>query len=101
MNLKQIRYVLAICQERNFTRAAAKCRVRQPSLTVAIQRLEHELGGALFVRSNPVELSVLGHKLQPLFAQLSALIDEVRSVAAGRALSVAGVERESRVRVEQ
>jgi DNA-binding transcriptional LysR family regulator len=50
MNLQQIRYFLAIIEEQNFTRAAKRCRVAQPSLTEAIHRLEREIGGSLFVR---------------------------------------------------
>jgi LysR family transcriptional regulator, hydrogen peroxide-inducible genes activator len=50
MNLQQIRYFLAIVEEQNFTRAAERCRVAQPSLTQAIHRLEHEMGGRLFAR---------------------------------------------------
>jgi Bacterial regulatory helix-turn-helix protein, lysR family len=50
MQIRQIRYFLAICAEGNFTRAARSCGVSQPSLTQALLRLEAELGGALFER---------------------------------------------------
>ena len=50
MQMHQIRYFLALCEERNFTRAAKRCGVSQPSLTNAIIGLEQELGGALFQR---------------------------------------------------
>jgi LysR family hydrogen peroxide-inducible transcriptional activator len=85
MNLQQVRYFLAICEERNFTRAATRCRVRQPSLTAAIQRLERELGGALFVRSSPIRLSALGAALQPFFAQIDAAAQRARHIAADHA----------------
>ena len=45
MELHQIRYFLALCEERSFTRAASGCGISQPSLTNAILRLEQELGG--------------------------------------------------------
>jgi LysR family hydrogen peroxide-inducible transcriptional activator len=51
MEMHQIRYFLALCEERNFTRAAKRCGVAQPSLTNAIKYLERELGQALFYRS--------------------------------------------------
>ena len=50
MQMQQIRYFLALCEERNFTRAAGRCGVTQPSLTNAIIALERALGGALFQR---------------------------------------------------
>jgi DNA-binding transcriptional LysR family regulator len=80
MNLRQVRYFLAVCEERHFTRAARKCDVQQPSLTAAIKRLEREIGAPLFLRTSPVQLSDLAVTLQPLFAQideLSARIDRI------------------------
>jgi Bacterial regulatory helix-turn-helix protein, lysR family len=51
METQHVRYFLAICNELNFTRAAKECGIAQPSLTTAIQRMEREIGGALFLRS--------------------------------------------------
>jgi DNA-binding transcriptional LysR family regulator len=65
MQMQQIRYFLALCEERNFTRAARRCGVSQPSLTNAIIGLERELGGALFQRRPEVALTVLGHAVHP------------------------------------
>ena len=44
MTLNELRYLVAVAQERNFGRAAQKCFVSQPALSVAIQKLEEELG---------------------------------------------------------
>ena len=44
MEMHQVRYFLATVSELNFTKAAEKCNVTQPSLTRAIKQLEHELG---------------------------------------------------------
>jgi LysR family hydrogen peroxide-inducible transcriptional activator len=85
MNIKQVRYFLTICEERNFTRAAKRCEVRQPSLTSAIQRLEREVGGALFVRSSPVELSALGKALRPLFVRMRDAAEHALRIAARHA----------------
>jgi len=51
MDLRQIRYFLALCEHRNFTHAASACHVSQPSLTQSIRKLEQEFGGALVTRS--------------------------------------------------
>jgi Bacterial regulatory helix-turn-helix protein, lysR family len=69
MNFQQIRYFLTLCEEQNFTRAAARCGVKQPTLTRAIKELEVELGGPLFVRSwRATRLTSLGTAVQPHIA---------------------------------
>ncbi|MGC1624341.1 MAG: LysR family transcriptional regulator, partial [Pseudolabrys sp.] len=50
MEMHQVRYFLAVADELNFTRAAEKCNVSQPSLSRAIKMLEFEFGGDLFRR---------------------------------------------------
>ena len=50
MNLNDLRYVVALAQERNFHRAAERCFVSQPALSLAIRKLEEELGVRLFER---------------------------------------------------
>jgi hypothetical protein len=64
MEMHQVRYFLAIYEEGNFTRAAKRCGVKQPSLTRAIQRLETEFGAPLFIRTRKgASLSHLGPAL--------------------------------------
>ena len=59
--MHQVSYFLALCEEQNFTRAAKRCGVAQPSLTRAIQQLEQEFGNRLFERNNTtVRLTDLG-----------------------------------------
>lgn len=66
MDLREIRYFLAVCQSLNFTRAAEACGVTQPTLTRAIQKLEHELGGPLFARERGhTHLTALGRLMRP------------------------------------
>ncbi|MCH7478574.1 MAG: LysR family transcriptional regulator, partial [SAR324 cluster bacterium] len=71
MEMHQVRYFLAVCEARNFTRAAELCHVSQPSLTNAIKKLEEELGGPLFHRErNAVRPTALGDTLRPRLEQI-------------------------------
>jgi LysR family hydrogen peroxide-inducible transcriptional activator len=66
MEMQQIRYFLAVCSERNFTRASRLCRISQPSLTRAIKLLEKEFGGPLFRRDRANSpLTELGEVVRP------------------------------------
>src|SRR2546423_780244 len=66
MEMHQVRYFLAVAQELNFSRAAEKCNVSQPSLSRAIQQLEGELGGPLFHRERHLtHLTDLGEMVRP------------------------------------
>ena len=51
MTLTELRYIVAVARERHFGRAAEACFVSQPTLSVAIKKLEEELGVAIFERS--------------------------------------------------
>jgi LysR family hydrogen peroxide-inducible transcriptional activator len=57
MTLTELRYIVALARERHFGRAAEKCFVSQPTLSVAVKKLEDELGVALFERG-AAEVSV-------------------------------------------
>ncbi|HEU5068194.1 MAG TPA: LysR family transcriptional regulator [Sphingomicrobium sp.] len=66
--MHQVRYFIAVCEERSFTRAAKRCGVTQPSLTKAIRRLEGNLGGRLFSRDHRgADLSAFGRVVRPCF----------------------------------
>ena len=56
MNINQIKQVLTIAEEKNFTNAAKKLFISQPSLSKSIKLLEEELGVELFER-NPIKLT--------------------------------------------
>ena len=50
MTITQLKYVLAVAEHKNFTLAAEKCFVTQPTLSMQIQKLEEELGVLIFNR---------------------------------------------------
>ena len=78
MEMHHVRYFLALCETLNFTRAAEKCHVSQPSLTRAIKQLEEELGGPLVRRErSSTHLTELGE----LMRERLASIQEAHEVA--------------------
>ncbi|WP_102158233.1 LysR family transcriptional regulator [Zhihengliuella halotolerans] len=80
MELQQLRYVLAVAETRNFTRAAERCFVVQSALSHQIKALEGELGLQLFARtSRRVELTEAGAAFLP--AARAALEAAERAVA--------------------
>jgi LysR family hydrogen peroxide-inducible transcriptional activator len=82
MEMHQIRYFLAVCEELNFTRAAERCNVAQPSLTRAIKLLEEELGGSLFHRERAnTHLSELGRMVRPYLEEVYAKTQEAKRQA--------------------
>jgi LysR family transcriptional regulator, hydrogen peroxide-inducible genes activator len=64
MTLTELRYIVAVAREHHFGRAAKSCHVSQPTLSVAIKKLEDELRVAIFERgSNEVTLSPIGERI--------------------------------------
>ena len=64
MTLSELRYVVAVATERSFGRAAQRCFVSQPALSVAIQKLEEELDVRLFERGkSEVTLTPVGGRI--------------------------------------
>jgi len=64
MTLVQLEYVLAVAEYKNFTLAADKSFVTQPTLSMQIQKLEKELGIEIFDRSaHPIKLTQIGEKV--------------------------------------
>jgi LysR family transcriptional regulator, hydrogen peroxide-inducible genes activator len=71
MEMHQIRYFFALCEELNFTEAAKRCQVSQPALTRAIRKLEEEFGGPLFHRERAnTHISELGRTVLPYLRQV-------------------------------
>ena len=83
MDLQQIRYFVHLAETLNFTEAARRSGVSQPSLTKAIQRLEDELGGRLLHRDGKdSRLTALGRQMQVEFMRLERLVEGVHELAA-------------------
>ncbi|MFM7760725.1 MAG: LysR family transcriptional regulator [Burkholderiaceae bacterium] len=82
MDLKQMRYFLAVAEERNFTRAAERLHMAQPPLTRQIQALEEDIGAALFIRTaRGVVLTEAGEALMAEVPNLLALAQRAKEQA--------------------
>ena len=74
MTLTELRYIVAVAQEKHFGRAAQRCAVSQPTLSIAIKKLEEELAVPLFDRSsNEVITTEAGERI---VAQARRVLDE-------------------------
>ena len=85
MDVRQLRYVLAVVDEGTFTAAARRCFVAQPSLSEAVRNLERELGTPLFVRvGRRVALTSAGEAFvvaaRPAVRSFDAVGEEVAAV---------------------
>jgi DNA-binding transcriptional LysR family regulator len=79
MELRHLRYFVAVAQERNFTRAAERLHIAQPPLSRQIQQLEEQLGLQLFEReSRPLKTTEAGRLLLEQAVQVLERVDTVR-----------------------
>src|SRR6476659_3428163 len=78
MTLTELRYIVAVARERHFGRAAEACFVSQPTLSVAIKKLEEELDVKIFERgSSEVSLTVLG---TAIVRQAQSVIEQAAAI---------------------
>ncbi|MEO8442890.1 MAG: LysR substrate-binding domain-containing protein [Betaproteobacteria bacterium] len=78
MTLTELRYIVALARERHFGRAAEKCFVSQPTLSVAIKKLEEELGVTLFERhTSDVTVTPLGARI---IEQAQRVLEETAAI---------------------
>lgn len=80
MDLRHLKYFLAVAETRNFTQAAASCYVAQSALSQQIARLEKDVGARLFSRtSRSVRLTAAGELLEPLARRILADVDNAQA----------------------
>lgn len=87
MELRQLRYFVAVARERNFTRAAEQLHIAQPPLSRQIRQLEDELGVQLLARSTrPLRLTDAGRVFNEQAMQILARIEQMKTATrrAGR-----------------
>ncbi len=78
MTLTELRYIVAVARERHFGRAAEACFVSQPTLSVAVKKLEEELDVKLFERgSNEVSVTPLGDEI---IRQAQSVLEQAQSI---------------------
>lgn len=78
MTLTELRYIIALARERHFGRAAEKCFVAQPTLSVAVKKLEDELGVILFERGqSEVSVTPAG---EPIVRQAEKVLAEAARI---------------------
>lgn len=78
MTLTELRYIVALARERRFGNAAQTCFVSQPTLSIAIKKIEEELGVKLFERgSSEVTLTGIG---ESVIEQASRVLEEVEII---------------------
>ncbi|MBI5040662.1 MAG: LysR family transcriptional regulator [Gammaproteobacteria bacterium] len=84
MTLTELRYVVALAQQRHFGRAAEHCHVSQPTLSVAVKKLEDELGVQLFERRKlDVSLTPIGVSIVEQAQRVLEDVDTLKQLAVG------------------
>ena len=82
MTLNELRYIVAVAQERNFRRAAEKAFISQPALSLAIQKLEEELGVQIFERGkNEISVTPLGVQIVEQAQRVLEEAGQLREIA--------------------
>lgn len=78
MTLTELRYIVTLAQEQHFGRAADRCFVSQPTLSIAVKKLEDELGIALFERTKSrVQPTPLGEQI---VAQANLVLEQTAAI---------------------
>ncbi len=91
MDIRHIRYFLAVAEEQNFTRAAAKIGIGQPPLSQQIKDLEREIGAPLFHRlAHGAELTEVGKAFHQEAVHVLSQVERAKSAAQSAARGITG-----------
>lgn len=83
MTLTELQYIVVVAQERHFGRAAERAFVTQPALSLAIKKLEEELGTTIFERRrNRIELTPLGERIVHQAQRVVEEAEQIKILAA-------------------
>ena len=84
MNLRDLRYLVALAEHRHFGRAAEACFVSQPTLSTQIRKIEDELGVTLFERTpRRVLLTPVGVEIARRASEVLNEVEQIRAIARG------------------
>lgn len=82
MTLTELRYIVILAEEQHFGRTAERCHVSQPTLSVAVKKLEEELGVELFERTKTgVKPTVMGERIVKQAKALLAGTEAIKALA--------------------
>ena len=91
MNLRDLKYIIAVAETRHFGKAAERSFVSQPTLSGQIRKLEEELGVAIFERtSRSVEITPVGEEIVAHARQMMEQADAIQQLAQARRDPLAG-----------
>lgn len=94
MTLSELRFVVAVAKERNFRRASEKCYVSQPALSLAIKKLEDDLGVKIFERSRTdISPTPIGEKIIEQAIKALEEVNHIREIAKQGNNQLSGVFR--------
>lgn len=94
MTLSELRFVVAVAKERNFRRASEKCFVSQPALSLAIKKLEDDLGVMIFERSRTdISPTPIGEKIIEQAIKALEEVNQIRQIAKQGNNQLSGVFR--------
>lgn len=94
MTLSELRFVVAVAKERNFRRASEKCFVSQPALSLAIKKLEDDLGVMIFERSRTdISPTPIGEKIIEQAIKALEEVNHIRQIAKQGNNQLSGVFR--------
>ncbi|GGY02861.1 LysR substrate-binding domain-containing protein [Paludibacterium paludis] len=91
MTLTELRYIVAVAREKHFGRAAQSCFVSQPTLSIAIKKLEDELAVTLFERGGPeIAVTEIGERIIEQAQRVLEEADAIKRLAGEHQNELAG-----------